>query len=108
MSLRKLAREVIESSMTNDLEVMVDDLLRRVPESDLQEALREALRTVIREAIRARRNGVIPIADRSAPANTGSWWVEGVREAHQAKLRDLFHIGGGQWKRLAEMTYRDL
>jgi len=110
MSLRQLAREVVEASTTNDLDAMVDDLLNRVPDEELRAALRETLRTVIREAIHVQRNSTVPIAGRSAPASQGgdSWWVKGIREAHQGKLADLFHIGGGQWKRLAEMTYNDL
>ena len=108
MSLRQLAREVVETSTTNDLDVMADELLNRVTDEELRDALRETLRTVIRDTIRAQRNMVVPIAGRTAPPNTGSWWVDGLREAHQQKLRDLFHVGNGQWKRLAEMTYTDL
>lgn len=110
MSLRQLAREVVETSTSNDLDAMIDELLNRVPEADLRDALRETLRTVIRDAIHARRNTTVPIAGRAAPKNQsgGSWWVEGIRKAHQEKLRDLFHVGSGNWKRLAEMTYQDL
>lgn len=110
MGIRKLASEIVEASTNNDLDQMATTLLDQVSDEDLRAALGELARSVIRDAIAARRNRPIPIAARSAPPNNagGSWWVEGMREAHQAKLRDLFHVGGGQWKRLAEMTYADL
>jgi hypothetical protein len=108
-NLRDLAREVIDQSSSDDLAVMVAALLARIEDVDLRDALQQTLRSFIREVIRQHRTAQPGAVDQpEASEQNESWWVKGMREAHQHRLHDRFHVGETHWKTLALMTYDDL
>lgn len=106
MSLRDLAHEVITTSPSDDLDVMVDDLLGRIGDDELRDALRQTLRAFLRQMLQHERAANTPYAPGRKP--NGSWWVERMRKLHETRLRNRYHVGNGEWKQLAHLTYDDL
>lgn len=60
-SLRQLVRDVLASSTLADPHALATEVLRRIDDGDLRNALGQVLASMVREEIRASRNGGIPV-----------------------------------------------
>lgn len=66
-NLRKLVREVLDTSTMADPHDIADEVLRRIDDEDLRPALRQCLTDVVREQIRQSRNAFQPPAPNPVP-----------------------------------------
>jgi hypothetical protein len=105
MNLREVVREVVDEATTIDLDEIATAVMDRIGAEDLESALAQTMRSFIREVMHAQRS---PEPAFKQPF-TQSWRVTGIREAaNKRRLRAPYHVGGGKWKRLQDMTYDDL
>jgi hypothetical protein len=107
VNVRALARTVITTSPAADPAVLAAELLDRIPAGSERLVLEQCLRDVVRQVIHDSRPSML-VPDASTPNK--SWKVQGVRDAWQRALRDLYHVGpdASDWKRLADCTRDDL
>jgi hypothetical protein len=61
-SLRRLVREVLDTSTMSDPHALADEVLRRIGNDDLRAALGQVLASMVREEIRSSRNGGLPVS----------------------------------------------
>ncbi|MFJ9771151.1 hypothetical protein ACIRVF_07900 [Kitasatospora sp. NPDC101157] len=136
-NLRKLIREVLNTSTMPDPHDVAREVLRRIHDDDLRTALSQCLSDVVREQIRAGRNGdgggpplppmPTPAAGRPqtptvrlvdpAPINTAkvpqaqrSAKVAAYRAFGQQWLRERMYVSGDPrgWKFMGDCTFDDL
>lgn len=126
-NLRRLVREVLGSTTMTDPTAIAVEVDRRIGDEDCRAALRQALRSLVRlEITRVRKDGdvpppepevvsnVTPIVSGGVPVPTqaarpkGSAKVAAIREMGAAKLRELMHVGEGEWRRLGDCSFADL
>jgi hypothetical protein len=69
-NLRRLVREVLDTTTMNDPHAIAPEVLRRIDASDLRAALGECLPSLVREMIRSSRNGGFggPVERMSVPS----------------------------------------
>jgi hypothetical protein len=116
-NLRTLVREICDSSETTEPAGLTTEVLARIDEADLAEALRQALPTVVYNVIstsRMRTPAYMTTANTGKPeagtATTAprSTKVDGIREMWRSRLHDRYPVANGEWRFLRDLTTDDL
>lgn len=110
-SLQALVRDVIDTTDTPDIDVLVGEAfgrIRSLGEAEMCEALAETLRPYVRERLVSQRRSLRPKATQSGM----SWKVTSIREGRRAPWDEFchqnIHVGHGERKFLRDCTYADL
>lgn len=105
-NLRATVREVLVESDEADPGVIAGLVMARIPKKDRDAALSQAMRLVVRESISQARTGRQPRSN-VTPIRP-SHKVAAIREGWMRRLHDRVHVGGSEYKFLADCTYDDL
>lgn len=110
-SLRDLTRQVLAESAAADPETLAKELAGRIPRGQAGAALGQALRVYVHQFVTRGRMQSAAGAELGEPAAggvpPGRSRVQGVHEAWARRMGERYHVGGGTWKVLAEMTGPD-
>lgn len=104
MNLRERVRQALATSSEPDPGIVAQTVLASLGDDEIRPALEDTLRLFVRQVISETRISRNTAA--AAPLNR-SRKVAAIRD-WQARLNDRYHIGGGRWKLLADMTFDDL
>lgn len=102
--LRRIIRGVLATSAANNPRDLAVRVLADIPVEWYSDALTQALPALVREAISADRRGFTPPP--SSPPQSNK--VKAIRENWRRHLDTRWHVGGAEWKTLAECTRQDL
>lgn len=106
-NLRAVVRDVLTEADEADPGVIAGMVMARIPKKDRDAALSQAMRLFVRQAISETRTGNAPRSNVS-PIRSTSHKVAAIREGWMRRLHDRVHVGGSEWKFLADCTYDDL
>lgn len=104
--LRTLSNHVLADTTLASPRELAGEILARVPDKYLREALRESLRFYCREVV---SNSRVFSTPGQVKVDSGrSTKVAGRREWWKQALQDRIHIGGNKWLNLADCTAQHL
>lgn len=103
--LRQLVRDILAETDAADPGEIAGQVMARIPPRMIRVALSQALRLYVRQVISETRTAHPPVAP---TAINRSAKVAAIRDGWQKRLRDRVHVGGSEWKFLADCTYEDL
>ena len=107
LNLRALVRDVLRETSEADPGVIAEAVLGLIPAKQSREALEQTMRLFVRQVISEVRVSNAPTA-KVTPIRPTTSWKGAVRDGWQRRLRDRVHVGGSEWRLLADCTYSDL
>jgi hypothetical protein len=113
--LRRLVREVMDSSTLADPHAIADEVYQRIPKSMIAVALQVTLKAFVRQVVSESRHRMspsrVPVPNATVGGSGFSAKRAGIAEWWQRALRDRVEVGGSgkrEWKMLGECTADDL
>lgn len=105
--LRSLVREKLTTTDEADPGIIAGQVIAAIPKSQYGSALTQVMRHFVRQIISETR-GTNAGSNIRAIRPSASWKGQGIRDGWQKRLRDRVHVGGSEWKLLADCSYDDL
>lgn len=105
--LRTLIREHLASTDEADPGIIAGRVIAAIPKSQYGAALTQVMRHFVRQIISETR-GTNAGSNVRTIRPSASWKGQGIRDGWQKRLRDRVHVGGSEWKFLADCSYDDL
>lgn len=108
LNLHALIREIADGSSLRGPREIAAKVAENIPTKHVRAALAEALVAYVREEL-TRARAIHPVTPAAGNVNSGrSSKVAAIRDAWRRTLAGQFHVGAGQWERLADCSYEQV